>query len=440
VFIQSMDAPTVVLSITSRGDYLMSQPFALLYYLSSFFLPVNLSADHGWVSALYVFDGWFILGIILLIFIIHLAVKFSKNIETRPISFGLLWFLIALLPSSSIFPLAEVVNDHRPFLAYIGLVLAIVWGFYLIFKNKKLAFLKPSKTTIIFLASAILVTSALGTYNRNKVWHTSESLWYDVVQKNPQHARGLMNYALSQMQKGRLETAQYYLEKAAPLAPLYPYLKINLAIVKEYLGNPQDAETYFKQALILGPNHQETLYCYADFLNRQGRKPEAIKMLYRLLKTSPSYLKTYYLLMDIYSHQHDIIHLSEIAEKILKIIPNDPTTLQYLAKTQDLNVELEKARIQVEENPTVENLFYFGFLNIQAKNFEQAIELNKQVIELEPNYIQAYNNLGTCYNHLGKWKQAIETFQKALAIDPNYNLVQDNLNYALEQQKLTKSE
>jgi len=40
------------------------------------------------------------------------------------IGFGLLWYLIALLPTS-LFPLAEVMNDHRTFLPYIGFVIAL---------------------------------------------------------------------------------------------------------------------------------------------------------------------------------------------------------------------------------------------------------------------------------------------------------------------------
>ena len=50
-----------------------------------------------------------------------LAVRSKK---TRVIGFGLLWFLMALLPTS-LFPLAEVMNDHRTFLPYIGLVIAM---------------------------------------------------------------------------------------------------------------------------------------------------------------------------------------------------------------------------------------------------------------------------------------------------------------------------
>ena len=52
----------------------------------------------------------------------------SRTPSHRPVAFGLAWFVLALLPASSIFPLAEVTNDHRPFFAYVGLSLAVVWG------------------------------------------------------------------------------------------------------------------------------------------------------------------------------------------------------------------------------------------------------------------------------------------------------------------------
>ncbi len=37
----------------------------------------------------------------------------SRRRETRPIAYGILWFFIALLPTSSVIPLAEPMNDHR---------------------------------------------------------------------------------------------------------------------------------------------------------------------------------------------------------------------------------------------------------------------------------------------------------------------------------------
>jgi hypothetical protein len=44
------------------------------------------------------------------------------------VAFGLAWFAIALIPTSSFFPLAEVLNEHRIFFPCTGLALAVVYG------------------------------------------------------------------------------------------------------------------------------------------------------------------------------------------------------------------------------------------------------------------------------------------------------------------------
>ena len=67
-----------------------------------------------------------------LLSLFYVAFKSSKHVITRPISFGILWFIITLLPTSSVIPLAEILNDHRMFFPYIGLVLAMVYGGYLL--------------------------------------------------------------------------------------------------------------------------------------------------------------------------------------------------------------------------------------------------------------------------------------------------------------------
>ena len=48
--------------------------------------------------------------------------------ETWPVAFGILWFFLALLPTSSIVPLAEVLNDHRMYFPFVGLTLAATYG------------------------------------------------------------------------------------------------------------------------------------------------------------------------------------------------------------------------------------------------------------------------------------------------------------------------
>ena len=54
-------------------------------------------------------------------------IRCARHERTRPIAFGLTWFLLALVPVALI-PLAEVENDHRMFFPLVGLALAATWS------------------------------------------------------------------------------------------------------------------------------------------------------------------------------------------------------------------------------------------------------------------------------------------------------------------------
>ncbi len=68
---------------------------------------------------------------------------------------------------------------------------------------------------------------ALGTWKRNQVWRNEESLFYDVTIKSPENGRGLMNYGLTQMEKGDTKKALDYFARATAFTPNYPILEVN---------------------------------------------------------------------------------------------------------------------------------------------------------------------------------------------------------------------
>ena len=105
-------------------NYLITQPYVALLYFKTFFWPTGLSADYGLQPFVTTGDARFWIGFAFAVFISAAAIVAAVFKKTRMIGFGLLWFLIALLPTS-LFPLSEVMNDHRTFLPYIGLVIAI---------------------------------------------------------------------------------------------------------------------------------------------------------------------------------------------------------------------------------------------------------------------------------------------------------------------------
>jgi len=68
-----------------------------------------------------------------------------------------------------------------------------------------------------------------------------------------------------------------------------------------------------------------------------------------------------------------------------------------------------------------------GSLNIQLKNFSNALNIIKKTILINPSHHAPYNNLGVVNKELGKYSEAIENFNKAIKIKPDYAECYNNL-------------
>src|ERR1043166_6351940 len=124
LFVQAMTPHTWVSGAANARNYVITQPYVALLYFKTFFWPSDLSADYDLDPLTSTSDPRFWVGAVFIVLLVTMSILCARFKQARVISFGLLWFLIALLPTS-LFPLAEVMNDHRTFIPYIGLVIAI---------------------------------------------------------------------------------------------------------------------------------------------------------------------------------------------------------------------------------------------------------------------------------------------------------------------------
>ena len=124
VFVQHMTPRNWVAGAANAHNYLITQPYVALLYFKTFFWPSGLSADYDLNPFTTTDDPRFWAGFAFVTLLIMASIAAAVFKKTRMIGFGLLWFLIGLLSTSAL-PLAEVMNDHRTFLPYIGLVIAM---------------------------------------------------------------------------------------------------------------------------------------------------------------------------------------------------------------------------------------------------------------------------------------------------------------------------
>ena len=375
--------------------YLATQTTVYLHYIANFILPLNLSADTDWVLVRSWTDDRVIIGCLALIGSLLLVWKLSANQLSRPIAFGIIWFYVALLPTSSIFPLAEVLNDHRVFFPYIGLVLSAVWALALWvhqFKKSGLSTGQFKVRLVTLICVFMLVGHAYGTHQRNRVWSSAETLWKDVTEKSPKNARGLMNYGNTLMAKADWNGAEFYFNKALELWPNYSYLYINKAILKSATGKYSESEQLFNHALSLNGMNPEVYYYFGKFLKERGRLEEAIILLQRGLTISPGHVGCNQLMAECKS-------LSE--------------------KRKGMNTF---------DNCINQSLAYYN-----VGNYQKCIEYAEQALTVDPKSAVAYNNICAGYNGLKQWNKAIEVGEKGLGLNPGFQLLKNNIALAKKQ-------
>lgn len=386
----------------TRFEYISTQWYVILNYLGNFILPINLSADPDTSIIKPWYDIRILSGLTIILGMLFLMTKTALKKELRPISFGISWFFIALLPTT-LNPLFQIANDHRMFFPFIGLFIAIPWGIFIVLKDRKIGKKSKPQTISITIALGLLLAGhAYGTIQRNKVWNSEESLWLDVSVKSPKNGRGLMNYGLTHMAKGNYEIALEYFKKADKLSPNYYTLHINLAILYGAIQNHTKAEEYFKSAINLNANSPSPEYYYGRYLSNQKKYQEAEKHLEKALENSPNHIQS---------------------KKLLTNISN----MLVSPKKEIADLE-EKAK----KTPSLDVLLNLSLKYYQNKEYQMVVNTSEKLLKSYPNTSTAYNNMCAAYNQMKKWKLGAEACKKAIKINPEFQLAKNNLKWATD--------
>jgi tetratricopeptide (TPR) repeat protein len=390
--VQHMTPHTWIAGAANARNYLITQPYVIFQYFKTFFWPNGLSADYDLNPFATTDDPRFWVGFAFVILFTVCAVVAAVFKKMRVIGFGLLWFLIALLPTS-LLPLAEVMNDHRIFLPYVGLVIAVAGAVSLLI-DRRVAYSLPAKIAALCALALFLCANSYATFQRNKVWKSEEALWHDVVLKSPRNGRGLMNYGNTLMAKGDFAGALDYFHRAQQLTPQYSVLLINLAIAEDATKQSAAAEEHFKDALRLAPASPDSYTYYARYLLSHSRAEEARFFLRSALELSPT----------------------------------DLTVRELIAQT-DGQAPAHSA------GETPESYLALSLQYYREARYAESIAACRAALALRANYAQAWNNIGAAYNKLGRYEEAAAACEEALRLNPDFELARNNLQYAREMAK-----
>jgi Tfp pilus assembly protein PilF len=321
----NLAGPHLLRTLVSPGVYLQTQTFAYPHYFRLFLLPLGLSADPDWAPIDNWYDTRVFAGTLFGVLFVWIAFLYARRRPAgKAFLFGTLWFFVALLPSSSLVPLSQMISEHRPYPAFVGLVLCLAAA-----TDDWLGTFEPGRASrrqwvAAALGVLILTAHGVGTFRRNRAWSNEETLWKSVTEESPGNGRAWMNYGGIFMARGDYVNARFCFGRAQALLPNYDVLEVNTGILEGAVGNSSEAERHFQRALALNSATAMAHFYYGRWQHENRRDREAAQNLIDAVSASPADLEARHLLMRVYQDLAENDLTCALARETLKIAPGDP--------------------------------------------------------------------------------------------------------------------
>jgi len=244
-FVAALDRATAENHFIPRSSYFLTQLFVVATYLRLLWLPFGQSLLYDYPVQSTLLSVPVMAALLLHLALICSAVLLLRK-SRRPcpkeeavsvqlqqlVALGIVWFYCTMAVESSIFPITDLIFEHRIYLPSFGFFLAVAAG------TAWVAHTCANRIRIAWLLLSI-VCLALGalTLSRNQIWSNTLTLWQDTVKKAPNEDLALANLAGEYMKLDKPETALPLFVKALELNPdFHPRTKIYLGMTLKQLG------------------------------------------------------------------------------------------------------------------------------------------------------------------------------------------------------------
>ena len=217
---------TFAFSERTLYENLLTQINAVTYLLSKLFWIGRLNIDPDLpviheMDFLTVIQLSFLLGIFF-----YLTVSSKLKLWWR---FGAFWFVLHLLPTNSIVPRLDVVNDRQMYLALVGVALPLSFEIDCFYATS-LKYKTAIKTVVI----STLLVFFLFTFMRNQDYYSEIALWEDASYKSPYKARVFNNLGVAYEVAGNNEKAYKLYVKALELDFEYSIAQNNIERIMQH--------------------------------------------------------------------------------------------------------------------------------------------------------------------------------------------------------------
>ncbi len=384
--------------------FFISQFKVILHYIWIFIWPLKICVEYDWQICNHIWDLDCVIPGIFLIFLAILIYRLIKKNHRHPIAFGALWFLICILPRSSIIASAELVADYKTYLASFGIFIILGYFANLIINRLN----NFSKSTLPFWLINLILIAVLcyATIMRNQVWSSSLNFWYNIICNAPKKARGFNNYGVYLIENKEPEKSIFYLKRAIDL-------------------HQSQSSQYFYSDPYQNLANAYALTNHIDL---------AIEVIKKGLAVNPNIAEMHNNLGALYLHQNkinDSIYHLKIANHLNPqhghILYNLGRAYLMTNQIEDAWNCLKKACLETHIDRLENALELYAEASIKLQKLADATFALQKILKSNPNNLPALFNLAAIYYHQSNYDGAKECYQKILAVDSNNQLAKDKL-------------
>ena len=280
---------------------------ALLVYLGKVILPINLSGypimkDSSWIQ-----------GLVALIPFIALYL-FSHKPNYKMTFFGVVWFLVFLIPSlfrADLNP-AMPLLENRLYLPMFGILL-------IIFGSDFWAGSFKTNYTRITAMLAIIGFYAISAFLYSRTYQNKIVFWENAVDHSPSSAFSHNNLGAMYFIDGKVEEAGTEFAKSLSINDLELLAHGNMGLVYLQLGQYDKAESEIKKELSFNPKYSDAYYNLGLVYTKQNKFDDAIKSLEKTIEINPDYLDAYVQLINFYTNtQKDTAKVKNYFDEYVK--------------------------------------------------------------------------------------------------------------------------
>lgn len=322
---------------------------AITNYLRILLLPINLHMDYGnRLFGITEIKALFGMAVVFLALIYAFKIR-SKN---KIASFSIYWFFIALLPTSSVYPItAFYMAEHWLYLPSIGFFIILA---SILIKSYEVKNLKVIAVSI--MVCIVLVCSYL-TIKQNSYWRNPVDFYKRILIYTPDSAAANNNLGYEYMTAGPKEKAIEYFEKAIKINPRMAIAYFNLGNIYIGNGDNQKAVALLTKALGIEPNSALAYYALGNAYYNLGDKEAAIRAGCKAIEIDPRYVEAYNNLASVYTEVGRVDEAIRLWNKVVELKPDFSVAHFNLA------------------------VFYYaqGKYDLSIKHCDKVIELGSQV-------------------------------------------------------------